>query len=209
MATVSSPYGYRKNPISGAPSQFHAGIDYKAPEGTPMIANKPMTVVDSRYSPSYGNVITTRDANGNTYTMAHLSDRKVKKGDSIPAGTVMGYTGNTGMSTGAHLHYEVTNPAGKKIDPASTDPNTGKPYTDNVGFEQGKGLDNSKAIPAKDHKCQGNDSHTTPPAAQKEQTPATDNRQAGPKSKSGDSSRLPPRPKSGDVGILENPLNKL
>jgi len=207
MARLTSPFGYRKNPITGAPSQFHAGVDYGAPEGTPLIANRPMTVVDSRFSPSYGNVITTRDADGNTYTMAHLSTRKVKKGDSIPAGTVMGNIGSTGMSTAAHLHYEVTNPSGKKIDPQSTDPGTGKPYTDNVGFEPGKGLDASKAIPAKDHKCQGNDSHTTPPPAQGGPQPKSP---PAAKSKPGEKPKTPPaRPKAGDVGILENPLNKL
>lgn len=209
MAKVTSSYGYRKDPVSGSPSQFHAGVDYKAPEGTPLVSNKPMTVVDSKYSPSYGNVITTRDADGNTYTMAHLSDRQVQKGDSIPAGTTMGYTGNTGKSTGAHLHYEVTDSNGKKIDPASSDPKTGKPYTDSVGFEKGKGLDSSQAIPAKDHKCQGNDEHTNKPAPQKEKTDPADKKQDAPKSKPGERSKLPSRPKTSDVGILENPLNKL
>ena len=208
MAVVTSKYGYRKDPVSGSPSQFHSGVDYKAPEGTPLVTNKPMTVVDSRYSPSYGNVVTTRDADGNTYTMAHLSERAVEKGQSIPAGTTMGYTGNTGKSTGAHLHYEVTDIRGKKIDPQSIDPNTGKPFTDSVGFEKGKGLDASQAIPTKDHKCQGNDEHTNKPVPQKEAAP-TGNKQSGPKSKQGDTSKLPPRPKTGDVGILENPLNKL
>jgi murein DD-endopeptidase MepM/ murein hydrolase activator NlpD len=206
MAGVTSKFGYRKDPVSGSPSQFHSGVDYKAPEGTPLVTNKPMTVVDSRYSPSYGNVVTTRDADGNTYTMAHLSERSVEKGQSIPAGTTMGYTGNTGKSTGSHLHYEVTDIRGKKIDPQSIDPKTGKPFTDSVGFEKGKGLDASNAIPTKDHKCQGNDEHTNKPLPQKE--PTAKNQPAA-KSKPGDKSRLPTRPKTSDVGILENPLNKL
>ena len=207
MAKVTSPYGYRKDPVSGAPSQFHAGVDYKAPEGTPLVAQKQMTVVDSRYSPSYGNVITTRDADGNTYTMAHLSDRKVQKGDTIPPGTTMGYTGNTGKSTGPHLHYEVTDPSGKKIDPQTTNPATGKPFTDSVGFEKNKGLNESNAVPDKNHKCQGNDEHTNKPSPQKEQQPKSP---PAAKSKPGEKPKTPPaRPKTGDVGILENPLNKL
>lgn len=215
---MTSAFGYRKDPVNGS-HQHHSGCDFSAPTGTPIYANSDMKVVRSEYNNGgYGNMVVAQDAAGNRYTMAHLDQRNVSQGDTIPAGSVIGYTGNTGKSTGAHLHYEVTDRNGKKIDPQSTNPNTGKPYTDATGFEKGKGLNESNAIPNKDRRPESNTttSTSTPETDKfKTETPSQrDKRLAdeAAKKSSGNPSPSPnksSRPKASDIGILENPLNKL
>lgn len=213
MATMTSPFGYRTDPVHGGHTH-HAGCDFAAPTGTPIYANKDLTIVKSEYNNSgYGNMVVAQDANGNKYTFAHMNNRDVKPGDSIKAGDQLGNTGNTGKSTGPHLHYEVTDANGKKIDPQSTDPSTGRPYTDSVGFEKGKGLNASNATPDKNTKpATGNPPPSTTTNNNKtETTEQKKKREADDKSRKSTGTNQAPRsrPSGSDVGILENPLNKL
>ena len=218
MAKMTSSFGYRNDPVNGE-HKHHNGCDFSAPTGTPIYANSDMKVVRSEYNNGgYGNMVVAQDAAGNKYTMAHMDQRNVAQGDTVPAGSIIGYTGNTGKSTGAHLHYEATDPSGKKIDPQSTNPNTGKPYTDSVGFEPGKGLNASSAVASKDKKPQSDttvasnsskatDKFKTETDTQKDKRVAEE---ATKKTSTAPAKTAPSgRPKASDVGILENPLNKL
>ncbi|AXK33257.1 M23 family peptidase [Streptomyces armeniacus] len=100
---VSAPYGVRGGWAAG----HHTGIDLAVPVGTPVRSVGAGTVVFSGSSGSYGKVITVRMADGKYTLFAHLSKRHVGKGDRVKAGTVLGKSGNTGRSTGPHLHFEV------------------------------------------------------------------------------------------------------
>lgn len=94
-------------------THFHAGQDYSAPDGTEIIAHVPMQVVDIKYDEAgYGNYITTKGSDGKYYRYSHLSRRpSFRRGQLLEAGSTVGLVGNTGRSTGAHLHFEVrTNP---------------------------------------------------------------------------------------------------
>jgi len=150
MARETSGFGPRIDPKSGKPAQ-HNGVDYAAPVGSPVYVSRPMTVVSIGEQSGYGNVIETRDAAGVRYIFAHMDGfpPDLKKGDSLNPGAVVGYTGNSGKSTGAHLHYETRmfdSATGryKAFDPVTTiDPTTGRPYINNASFSPGSTPSNS------------------------------------------------------------------
>lgn len=102
----SSPFGYRSNPVTGI-YQLHAGIDLTNSVGTPIVASAAGTVVEDEYSPTYGNTVLLRHGNGITTRYAHMVRSKVKLGQVLKRGDLIGLMGNTGRSTGPHLHYEV------------------------------------------------------------------------------------------------------
>lgn len=114
-ARLSSSYGMRKHPISGFRKK-HEGTDFAAPKGTPIVASGDGIVVKVGWAGGYGNAI--RIKHNSTYeTMyAHLSKfaKNIKKGTRVKQGSIIGYVGSTGNSTGPHLHYEVM-VNGKKV----------------------------------------------------------------------------------------------
>lgn len=103
---VTSPYGDRIHPVKGYWS-LHTGIDLRATKGTSIFAAKAGTVVTSVYSSSWGNYVIISHGGGYTSLYAHMTTRKVKVGDTVKQGQIIGTVGSTGWSTGAHLHYEL------------------------------------------------------------------------------------------------------
>lgn len=104
---ISNGYGYFVNPFTNKKT-FHKALDISAKEGTPVYATISGNVVKAEFIPkSYGKVIVIKNNNGFSTLYAHLSKISVEKDQSIKKGQVIGYVGNTGMSTGPHLHYEV------------------------------------------------------------------------------------------------------
>ncbi|MFC0472942.1 peptidoglycan DD-metalloendopeptidase family protein [Halalkalibacter kiskunsagensis] len=85
----------------------HFGIDVAAPEGTPVVTIADGTVSRSYYSDSYGNVIFVEHDNGLETVYAHLHVRKAEEGQAVIEGEKIGTVGNTGRSSGNHLHFEV------------------------------------------------------------------------------------------------------
>lgn len=102
---VSSYYGYRKNPITGE-NQFHRGVDIAVAEGTEVYAAQDGTVTTAEYNESYGNYIVITDSKGYVTKYAHLESLNVSAGQTVKHGAIIGKTGNTGASTGSHLHIE-------------------------------------------------------------------------------------------------------
>ncbi len=102
--SISSYYGYRADPFSGA-RRFHAAIDIVAPPGTPVKAPMAGRVADTGYNGIYGNYIIMSHADGYQTLYGHLSEYQVKVGQTIAQGAVIGLVGNTGYSTGPHLHF--------------------------------------------------------------------------------------------------------
>ena len=102
---ISSYYGYRKNPVTGD-NQFHRGIDIAVPEGTEVYAAQDGIVTTAEYNDEYGNYIVIEDSNGFVTKYAHLQSINVTAGQTVKHGAVIGKTGNTGSSTGSHLHLE-------------------------------------------------------------------------------------------------------
>ncbi|MCB0760591.1 MAG: peptidoglycan DD-metalloendopeptidase family protein [Flavobacteriales bacterium] len=99
-------------------SRHHYGIDIKLYKGDPVKVAFEGVVRIAQYSRTYGNVVVVRHNNGLETLYAHLSARKCKPGDHVEAGDVIGLGGNTGRSTGSHLHFEVRF-KGEPIDPNS------------------------------------------------------------------------------------------
>ena len=102
----SSNYGYRLDPITGH-SEFHTGVDIVAGIGTKVMAAAGGVVSFSGTMPEYGNVVDVDHDNGLTSRYAHLSKRLVKVGDVVMKGQLIALVGNTGRTTGPHLHFEV------------------------------------------------------------------------------------------------------
>lgn len=116
---IVSSYGYRTDPILGV-RRMHAGVDFVARIGTPVIAPADGVVHRSRYSASYGNYIDLRHPETGYITRyAHLSEaaEDIRRGTQVTRGQVIGYTGNSGRSTGPHLHYEVRTEDGGTVNP--------------------------------------------------------------------------------------------
>ena len=104
---ISSVFGYREHPIKNE-ILFHEGIDISATIGTPVYATAQGRVIEVRYSNyGYGNKIVIRHAYGYETLYAHLSTINVKKGQWVHKNQIIGAVGNTGLSTGSHLHYEI------------------------------------------------------------------------------------------------------
>ncbi len=85
----------------------HYGIDIAAPEGTPVVAASSGIVSRSYYSDTYGHAVFIEHDNGLETVYAHLHERVVAEGDRVLKGQVIGSVGNTGRSSGSHLHFEV------------------------------------------------------------------------------------------------------
>ncbi len=103
---ISSKYGRRIDPLNSKKA-FHAGIDFKGRTGDKVKATGDAVVRLSSYSKGFGNHIILNHGHGYETLYAHLSKRLVKSGDKVVRGQNIGLVGNTGRSTGSHLHYEV------------------------------------------------------------------------------------------------------
>lgn len=107
---VSSPYGTRVDPISGAVS-FHSGTDFPADCGSPIMAARSGTVSDEYYQSSYGNRLILNHGNVNGVYLStaynHAARYVVSVGQHVQRGQTIGYIGTTGRSTGCHLHFQV------------------------------------------------------------------------------------------------------
>ena len=113
---ITSPMGSRYVNYPGASSN-HKGVDIGGVGTTTnVLATKAGVVQTSAYSSSYGNYVVIYHGPGNTTLYAHMSSRLVKEGDTVTQGQVIGITGSTGVSTGPHLHYEITE-GGVRVDP--------------------------------------------------------------------------------------------
>lgn len=118
--SVSSGFGPRKSPTAGA-STNHQGIDLAAPLNTPILAAKGGTVSISKdEATGYGKWIEIKHDDGTKSRYGHLNSRAVQVGAKVTAGQEIGKMGSTGTSTGSHLHFEVINAQGQKVDPAKS-----------------------------------------------------------------------------------------
>lgn len=106
--TITARYGYRTHPITKK-RQFHRGIDLRAKRNTPVMATADGVVryVQSRNKGGFGKMIIISHNYGFETVYAHLNKLKVKIGDVINKGDIIALSGNTGRSTGPHLHYET------------------------------------------------------------------------------------------------------
>jgi murein DD-endopeptidase MepM/ murein hydrolase activator NlpD len=100
-AEVSSGFGKRGN-------KYHWGVDFRAPHGTPVIAPVDMKFYKTGWNENHGLHVIGQDLDGFYYVFAHLS--KIQKNDTeiYYQGQTIGYVGNTGLSYGPHLHYEIS-----------------------------------------------------------------------------------------------------
>jgi len=112
---ISSAFGLRKDPISRQ-MRFHKGLDIAAPEGMKVVAALPGTVISAKFERGYGNNVVIQHEGGLQTRYGHLASINVKAGDAVAAQGDLGTVGNTGHSTGSHLHFEVIR-LGKPVDP--------------------------------------------------------------------------------------------
>lgn len=106
LKQMASGYGYRVDPVYGT-SKFHEGMDFSAAPGTPVYATGNGVVTDAGWNSGYGNSIDINHGYDYLTRYAHLSKILVKQGQEVKRGDLIGLVGNTGKSTGPHLHYEV------------------------------------------------------------------------------------------------------
>ena len=121
-ARLTSGFGYRRHPLLKT-LKLHSGVDWAAPIGTPIMAAGNGTIEVAGRQGGYGNYVRIRHANGYRTAYGHMLQfaEGVVKGVKVRQGQIIGYLGNSGMSTGPHVHYEVlvnnrfTNPLSIKI----------------------------------------------------------------------------------------------
>jgi len=113
----SSSYGWRQDPFLGVRA-FHSGLDFSAAHGEPIVATAGGVVVEASYGRNYGKFITIKHGDGLQTRYAHASKLFVKKGDLVNKNDIIALVGNTGRSTGPHLHYEIRL-NGRPLDPTN------------------------------------------------------------------------------------------
>lgn len=112
---VTSTFGVRNHPLQRTP-KFHAGVDLVPHSDDRVYATRAGKVVLARYNGSYGNTVIVRHNRGIESLYAHLDRIDVAEGDEVDSSTVLGMVGNTGASTGKHLHFEIS-VGGFPVDP--------------------------------------------------------------------------------------------
>lgn len=113
---ISSPFGYRRNPFGGWSSEFHNGIDIACNYGTPVQAVADGTVTFAGWDGYWGRRVQVSHGFGVITFYAHNSKLTVSVGDKVKKGDIVAYSGNSGRSTGSHLHYTAY-VDGKLVDP--------------------------------------------------------------------------------------------
>jgi len=128
---LSSSFGMRKHPILGF-NKMHTGTDFAAPSGTPIMASGRRPIDLAKWCGGGGNCIKIKHNSSYETIYAHMKNfaRGMKKGKKVRQGEIIGYVGSTGMSTGPHLHYEVT-VNGKKTNSQTLKLPSGKILKDN------------------------------------------------------------------------------
>ena len=125
---ISSYYGYRTDPVFGG-KRMHKGLDFPGSIGTEIYATGEGVVVKAGYNKSgYGNEVVIKHHAGYSTRYAHLNKLNVKVGEKVKRGQLIAFMGNTGKSTGPHLHYEVRL-NGKTVDPINY-------YFNNLSIEE-------------------------------------------------------------------------
>ncbi len=112
---ITSRFGYRIHPIHGN-TTFHYGVDLGAAQGTPVYSFSAGTIAETGFHSVYGNYVLVSHADGFATFYAHLSKIYVKQGAKVKMGQKIAAVGNTGWSTGPHLHFEIRR-NGKVLDP--------------------------------------------------------------------------------------------
>jgi len=116
LSRIASGFGYRIDPVYKT-VKFHAGLDFSAPQGTPIYATADGNIKTAGLSDGgYGNHVVIDHGYGYETLYGHMLRIKARRGQRIKRGEVIGYVGNTGKSTGPHCHYEV-HKNGQKLDP--------------------------------------------------------------------------------------------
>ena len=116
-ARISSRFGYRIHPIYGK-RHLHTGVDFRAPQGTPIRAAGSGVVIVKGWRGGYGRYLRIRHNGSYATAYAHLRGyaKGISPGAHVKSGQIVGYVGSSGISTGSHLHFEVLKD-GKHIDP--------------------------------------------------------------------------------------------
>lgn len=115
-ATLTSAFGVREHPITGQERE-HAGVDLAAAAGTPVSAAAAGRVEFAGERGDYGNLLIITHADGSQTYYGHLEEILVEEGQMVGSGQKVATVGSTGLSTGAHLHFEVRNASGTPVDP--------------------------------------------------------------------------------------------
>jgi len=118
QGSVSSPYGWRPDPFTGA-AKFHSGVDVAAAYGTSVPVAAAGRVVSAGDQGAYGTTIVVQHADGIQTRYAHLSAVNVAVGDEVEPGQEIGRVGQSGRATGPHLHFEVIRD-GQRVDPTGS-----------------------------------------------------------------------------------------
>ena len=114
-APVSSDFGPRVHPLLGD-VRFHKGVDLALPPGSPIKAAADGTVIFSGDKGGYGKTVMLKHEDGYSTLYAHNQENKVQVGDKVSKGQVIGFTGNSGRTTGPHMHFELHR-NGEAVDP--------------------------------------------------------------------------------------------
>jgi len=103
---IGAGFGWRRDPFTGL-NQFHRGVDILAPTGTPVRAPADGVVIKAGRDSGYGNTLIISHGDGIVTRYGHLSAFKARPGQKVQRGDVVALVGNTGRSTGSHVHYEI------------------------------------------------------------------------------------------------------
>lgn len=107
QGVVTSGVGWRVDPFGSGKVAFHRGIDIAVPVGTPVRATRKGWVIFAGERRGYGATVIVEHDNGDRTLYGHNASVKVKAGEQVEAGAILSYSGNTGRSTGPHVHYEL------------------------------------------------------------------------------------------------------
>ncbi|MBD2461962.1 peptidoglycan DD-metalloendopeptidase family protein [Oscillatoria sp. FACHB-1407] len=116
QAEISSEFGVRRNPFGRRSYEFHSGLDFKGAIGTPIHVTAPGVVIKAEWNGGYGYHVVVDHGYGYQTLYAHLSRMAVTQGTLLERDRVVGFLGNTGRSSGPHLHYGVYR-NGHAVDP--------------------------------------------------------------------------------------------